>query len=343
MMMKNKNKTTKKTMKTMKKSTKDATKAMKKAMKEATKKAKAKTMTNEPMTRWRLARTRLIDSKLGGLLNKLSTSQPPDVVNLIAAMRYSLLGGGKRLRPLLTLAAAEALGETPENALPGAMAVEMVHAYSLIHDDLPAMDDDDYRRGLPTCHRAFGEATAILAGDALQSLAFETLASLSKKPEWAAKALTAIYVLARAAGPLGLAGGQAQDLALGNNSSVPPDDLAMERRKTGELMAAALGVGAALAGADQKAMATFRRIGLLAGEAFQITDDLLNQVGDPSIMGKPVGSDAKRGKKTSPDIMGQSQARSAAISLIAQAVKLAGTFRSECLSWLLESIIDRTN
>jgi geranylgeranyl diphosphate synthase type II len=298
-------------------------------------------MTNEALARWQAARTRLIDSKLGGILNKQSASQPPEIVNLLAAMRHGLLGGGKRLRPLLALAAAEALGETPENALPGAMAVEMIHAYSLIHDDLPAMDNDDYRRGQPTCHRAYGVATAILAGDALQSLAFETLAKLSKKPEWAARALTAIYILARAAGPLGLAGGQAQDLAYENVSAKPPDAQAMERRKTGELMAAALGVGAAMAGADKKALATFRRIGLMAGEAFQITDDILNQIGDPRLMGKAVGTDAKRGKATAPKLLGSSKARQSANGLITQAVKLAAAFRSDCLTWLLESITDR--
>ncbi|MDR1578246.1 MAG: polyprenyl synthetase family protein [Deltaproteobacteria bacterium] len=300
-------------------------------------------MSQSQLEQWRRARIRLITEKLEDLLSKLEINQPPDIVNLLKAMRYSLVSGGKRLRPLLALAAADAIGSKETAILPGALAVEMIHAYSLIHDDLPALDNDQRRRGVATCHVVYGEATAILAGDALQSLAFETLAALAIKPRWAERAGTAIYLLAQAIGPLGMAGGQAEDLSFEKKRPSLEESLAMERRKTGELMAASLGVGAALAGADQKTLKIFRRMGLLAGEAYQIIDDLLNQTGDPQLLGKAVGSDAQRGKVTTPTLIGQPQARASADRLMEEAIKLATLFASKKLPWLLNSMNNRAN
>ncbi|MDR0549957.1 MAG: polyprenyl synthetase family protein [Deltaproteobacteria bacterium] len=300
-------------------------------------------MTFSDLNAWRKAARDRVDAKLADLLSQQAKEQPPDVVGLIKAMSHSLLSGGKRLRPLLTLAAADSLGQKEASVLPGALAIEMVHAYSLIHDDLPALDNDDFRRGLPTCHKAFGEATAILAGDALQSLAFETLASLVTKPKFATRVGTAVYILARAIGPLGMAGGQAEDLAFEKKTPTLEESQAMERRKTGELMAAALGVGAALAGADAKTLKIFREIGLLAGEAFQITDDLLNQIGDPRLLGKAIGTDAQRGKITAPTLLGQEKAKAKACDLLTKALKLAAAFSSPKLPFLLRSVVDRTN
>jgi geranylgeranyl diphosphate synthase type II len=293
------------------------------------------------LERWRQNKCQLITNKLSENLISLAQNQPIDIATLLSAMRHSLLSGGKRIRPLLTFAAADALGEKETSALPGAMAVEMIHAYSLIHDDLPALDNDDLRRGQPSCHKVFGEATAILAGDALQSLAFETLASLAIKPKWASRASQAILILAKAIGPLGMVGGQAEDLAFEKRAPTLEESRAMERRKTGELIAASLGVGAALAGADQKTLKIFRRIGILVGEAYQIVDDLLNQVGDPKLLGKAVGSDAKRGKITTPTLLGQDQANSEAERLMREALDLTAAFSSNKLNWLLKALINR--
>jgi geranylgeranyl diphosphate synthase type II len=172
-------------------------------------------------------------------------------------------------------------------------------------------------------------------------LAFETLSSLAIKPQWSERASLAIYILAKAIGPLGMVGGQAEDLAFEKKLPSLDESLAMERRKTGELMAAAFGVGAALGGADQQTLKIFRRIGLLVGEAYQIIDDLLNQVGDPNLLGKAVGSDAKRGKTTTTTLLGLNQARSSADRLMAEAIKLASIFPSKKLPYLLNSLNNR--
>ncbi len=217
------------------------------------------------------------------------------------AIRHSLLGPGKRLRPMLVLAATEACGGDREAAIPAACAVEMVHAYSLVHDDLPAMDDDDLRRGRPTCHKVFGEALAILAGDALLTLAFEVLARDIRPPAVAAECCAA---LAQAAGATALVGGQADDLA-GQFSHGRLDALeAIHRRKTGAMFLASLRLGALVARADDEQLAALSEYGQRMGLVFQITDDLLDVRGDAAAMGKRAGKDSHRGKLTFPAVLG---------------------------------------
>jgi geranylgeranyl diphosphate synthase type II len=250
---------------------------------------------------------------------------------LAEAMRYAVLAPGKRLRPALALWAAHACGNPSEDrhrhwtaAIPAAVAVELIHAYSLVHDDLPAMDDDDLRRGRPTCHRAFDEATAILCGDALQALAFETLA----RGMPAATAARACGVLARAAGGGALVGGQVDDLAaergwLSEHPSTPEAQVAwmdrINRRKTGALFLASLELGGLAVGADPGQLDALARFGRGFGLAFQIADDLLDAEGTEAAMGKRVGKDAGRGKLTYPTVAGVAAARTRARALAVEA------------------------
>jgi geranylgeranyl diphosphate synthase type II len=232
------------------------------------------------------------------------------------AIRYSLLAPGKRLRPMLTLMATEACGGDVQAAMPAACAVEMIHAYSLIHDDLPAMDDDDLRRGQPTCHKVFGEATAILAGDALFSLAMEVLA---KEIRPAAVAAACCAALAAAAGPCQLVGGQAADIA-GQGSG---DGLAalesIHRRKTGALICVSLRLGALVAAASAAQLDALEQYGWRLGLAFQITDDLLDVRSNEATAGKRVGKDAEKGKFTFPGLLGVDRSDAYAQELIAEA------------------------
>lgn len=226
------------------------------------------------------------------------------------AMRYSVLGGGKRLRPALVYAAGTALGAAPEVLDLPAAAVEIIHAYSLIHDDLPAMDNDELRRGKPTCHIAFGEAEAILAGDALQALAFEVLASESG--DWPAPAqLAMLRLLASACGSRGMAGGQAIDLAAVGQALTLPELERMHRYKTGELIRASVLLGALAAGClpDGEDYALLDRYGQELGFAFQIHDDILDVLGTTETLGKPQGSDLARGKPTYPALVGIDESR----------------------------------
>jgi geranylgeranyl diphosphate synthase type II len=233
---------------------------------------------------------------------------------LLEAMHYGLLAPGKRLRPLLVLLAAESANGRDEQALPAAAAVEMIHAYSLIHDDLPAMDDDDLRRGQPTCHKRFGEALAILAGDALLTLAFQTLAD--GYPPVTASAACA--ELARAAGAVGMVGGQADDLAWekGTGSGAVLEDLEnVHARKTGALFRACLRLGLLVAqgerlgGVDPDLRTALDGYGRCFGQAFQITDDLLDVQGTVEQTGKRVQKDAARGKLTYPGFLGLEESR----------------------------------
>lgn len=232
---------------------------------------------------------------------------------LLAAMRYATLGGGKRLRPLLCYSAAALLGEPGPACDRAAAAVEVIHAYSLVHDDLPAMDDDDLRRGQPTCHIAFGEATAILAGDALQALAFEVLAAPISGLAPAVQ-LKMIVLLGQACGALGMAGGQALDLAAVGQRL---DHAALERMhalKTGALFRAALRLGLYAQGCDDPRWhAALDAYGLHFGLAFQIHDDVLDVTGDTSVIGKPQGSDAAQDKPTYPAILGLDAAQRLAV------------------------------
>ncbi|MBQ17642.1 MAG: farnesyl-diphosphate synthase [Planctomycetaceae bacterium] len=248
-----------------------------------------------------------------------SGSETPS--RLREAMQYSLMAGGKRLRPILVLLATEACGEHPSAALPAACAIEMVHTYSLIHDDLPAMDDDELRRGQPTSHVVFGDAMAILAGDALLTRAFEILASEVSEKTAAAECCR---VLAAAAGSEGMVGGQVADLQA---SDAAPDDLeepirlldAIHLRKTGRLLACSLELGAIVAGADDDIRRQLGHFGQQIGLAFQVADDLLDVVGDASRTGKAGGRDAELGKWTYPALVGVEESRDMAARYIAGA------------------------
>jgi geranylgeranyl diphosphate synthase type II len=229
-------------------------------------------------------------------------------------MRYSLLGPGKRLRPLLVLLAAEACGGTAAAAMPAACAVEMIHCYSLIHDDLPAMDDDDLRRGRPTCHKVFGEAMAILAGDALLAAAFEMLANRVRP---AAVAAACCAALAEAAGSCQLVGGQADDISGDCRATLDALE-SMHRRKTGAMIAVSLVLGALTAGADRRQVKALAEYGRRLGLAFQIIDDLLDVRGDESAVGKRVQKDARDGKLTFPGLIGVEASLRRAEQLVAE-------------------------
>nr|WP_242512443.1 farnesyl diphosphate synthase [Pseudolysobacter antarcticus] len=234
-------------------------------------------------------------------------TQPPEALH--RAMRYALLGGGKRLRPLLVYAAGLALGGSLEKLDAAAAAVEIIHAYSLVHDDLPAMDDDDLRRGRPTCHIAFGEATAILAGDALQALAFEVLAHDASGHEPLAH-IEMLRILAAACGSHGMAGGQAFDLeAVGKKLSLEQLER-MHTHKTGALIRASVQLGALAAGnRDEAVRAALELYGYCIGLAFQIRDDILDVEGDTAIIGKRQGADQARDKPTYPALLGLDESR----------------------------------
>jgi geranylgeranyl diphosphate synthase, type II len=236
--------------------------------------------------------------------------------HLREAIRYSLLAPGKRLRPTLLLFAAEACGSDIGAAIPAACAVEMVHTYSLVHDDLPAMDDDDLRRGRPTCHKAFGEAVAILAGDALLALAFEVLASEVHPPLAAARCCAA---LAEAAGATALVGGQADDLAVEFTAGDVSTLENIHRRKTGAMFVASLKLAGYIANADAAQQAALERFGRKIGLAFQIADDLLDIHGDEASLGKRVGKDSKHGKLTFPGLLGIEESQFRAQCLIDEA------------------------
>ena len=267
---------------------------------------------------------------------------PPD---LLEAMRYSLMAGGKRLRPILVLLAAEACGADPRDAMPAACAVEMVHTYSLIHDDLPAMDDDDLRRGQPTSHVAFGEAMAILAGDALLTRAFEILAADLPDPVVAAECCR---VLASAGGSDGMVGGQVADLAATDTSPESVDDPlqvlgAIHRRKTGRLLAASLELGAVVAGAEKQVRESLLDYGQQVGLAFQVADDLLDVEGDINRTGKTSGRDAHLGKWTYPALAGNDKSRRLARNCIASACAAVEPLgeAGEPLKVLAEFVIER--
>ena len=238
---------------------------------------------------------------------------------LKAAMRYSLLAPGKRLRPTLVLLAAEACGADPEEAIAPACAIEMIHCYSLIHDDLPAMDNDDLRRGQPTCHRQFDEATAILAGDALLTLAFETL---SRYVEPADRAVQCCRLLAEAAGPCQLVGGQADDIQ--SPTLTPTLDLLerIHRRKTGALIECALKMGGIVGSANSEVLNGLAEYGRAIGLAFQITDDLLDLLGDEKLVGKRLQKDNRQKKLTFPSLLGVEESRKRLDELIEAACRV---------------------
>jgi len=283
---------------------------------------------------------RRVDSKLAEILR--ADHEVPD--RLLDAMRYSVLGGGKRVRPLLVYASGELVGAAEDVLDPIAAAVELIHAYSLVHDDLPAMDDDDLRRGRPTTHRQFDEATAILAGDALQALAFEVLASdpkLSARPQAQAKM---IGWLARAAGPAGMVGGQALDMAAEGRQIDERSLERIHRGKTGALIRASIMMPSELGNSSPDERAHLDVFARDIGLVFQIRDDLLEVEQDTATLGKSAGSDAGNDKSTYPSTLGVEGARRRAAETQQRAVdalrKLGS--RSDALLWLSEFILNRS-
>ena len=265
--------------------------------------------------------------------------------SLHQAMRYSIFAGGKRIRPLLMIAACEAVGGTMPSVLPAACAMEMIHTYSLIHDDLPAMDNDDYRRGRLTNHKVFGEATAILAGDALLTQAFILLATGAPDESVApAERLRVLQIIATAAGSLGMVGGQVVDMESETKSVELPVVEYIHTHKTGALILASLQTGAILGGADSRAFAALTRYGECAGLAFQIADDILDIVGEQSQLGKDVGSDVHRGKATYPALLGLAESRRRAEELRDMAIEALAPLgtKAEPLRALVAFIVDRS-
>ena len=283
---------------------------------------------------YRVERAGRIDAELERLTAGIDT-------RLGAAMRHCLMAGGKRLRPILCLAAAEAVaGTADDSVLRAGCAIEMIHTYSLIHDDLPAMDDDAVRRGLPTCHVAFDEATAVLAGDALLTLAFEVLADLPASP---GLALRVIRRIAAAAGPAGMIEGQMRDMAAEGQQVDRAGLEALHALKTGAMIRASVETGAVLAGASETDRRALDRYAGRIGLAFQVTDDLLNVDGDPDRLGKAVGSDARRQKSTYPALLGLPAARRAARDLVTEAVSAIAGFgdQAEPLRAIAAYVIER--
>jgi farnesyl diphosphate synthase len=262
-------------------------------------------------------------------------TDPPVPQRLMAAMRHAVLGGGKRLRPFLVVETARLLGGEEETALRAGAAIEFIHAYSLVHDDLPSMDDDDLRRGKPTVHRAFDEATAILAGDALQTLAFETLADPATSGDAAIRA-GLVVLLARAAGAAGMVGGQMLDLEaegrFGDGTPVELDAGAirhLQAMKTGALLACAVELGAAIGRADAERYQALHAYGRALGAAFQIADDILDVEASSAELGKATGKDAARGKGTLVGLWGVAQARTELARLVAEALAALDLFGPE--------------
>lgn len=286
-------------------------------------------------------RCELVDSKL-----KMALPAETDLpFSLHKSMRYSTFAGGKRIRPLLLLAACEAVGGEISSALQAACAMEMIHTYSLIHDDLPAMDNDDFRRGNPTNHKVFGEAVAILAGDALLTQAFSLLSSpffaANVPPE---RIITVIHEIAHAAGSRGMVGGQLVDMeSEGKKDLDLPIVQFIHTHKTGALIKASVKCGAILGGADERQIAAITRYGEAIGLAFQIADDILDIEGTTEVIGKDAGSDQARGKATYPAVIGLKESRRRAAELLEIALEAISSFddRAEPLREIAQYILAR--
>jgi len=279
-------------------------------------------------------------------LEPLFTAPRAELERLYAAMRYSVFNGGKRVRPLLAYAACEALGGSAQQADGAACAVELIHAYSLVHDDLPAMDDDDLRRGQPTTHIAFDDATAILAGDGLQSLAFAVLASPEHNPQSAEIRLSMFQALAHAAGPAGMVGGQAIDLGSVGQQLQQPALETMHRHKTGALIEASVRLGALASGrADEQTLAALSTYARAVGLAFQVQDDILDVESDTATLGKTQGKDQANDKPTYPALLGLASAKAYALELRDQALHALQPFgeAAEPLRELARYIVERRN
>jgi len=288
------------------------------------------------------SRVEMVDNALHNFLPG-ADSRPE---RLHESMRYSMFAGGKRIRPVLMLAACEAVGGDDHKALPAACAIEMVHTYSLIHDDLPAMDDDDFRRGRPTNHKVFGEAQAILAGDALLTEAFVLL---SNPHFWRADesktVCRVICLLANASGAAGMVGGQVVDMESEGKQITQAELEYIHRHKTGALIRAALEMGGVIGGASDDELTALRAYGEAAGLAFQVADDILDIVGDQEELGKDVGSDQERGKATYPALIGLEGAREYAQDLRQRALDALEIFddKANPLREIACYIVDRTS
>ena len=286
-----------------------------------------------------------LQAKQEQVRDRLLRSLPSAASSRIAdAMRYSVMAGGKRLRPVLCLAAAEAVGGCSEDAINTAVAIELIHTYSLIHDDLPAMDDDILRRGKPTCHVAYGEATAILVGDALLTLAFQMLASQEGEADVPAdRRLQVIHAVATAAGYEGMIGGQMADI---DSEGSRIDLLRLEQlhlMKTGALIKAAVSTGGILGGGTSEQIRHLHKYAQNIGLAFQIIDDILNVEGDPALLGKAVGTDEEKKKSTYPALLGLVESRKLAASRVKGALQALEYLdkKADPLRAIAKYVIDR--
>lgn len=273
-------------------------------------------------------------------LDQMLMQNPEAYSTVVDAMRYSLLGGGKRVRGILTLASCEQTSGSYEKALPAACAIEMVHCYSLIHDDLPSMDNDDLRRGKPSCHIMFSPATAILAGDALLTLAFSALAEIDDP----AVMRECLFALSEAAGHKGMVLGQELDLASEGKNLSPTQLTRLHAHKTGALLNASVKMGALIGGADEKMTRALIEYANYVGLAFQIIDDVLNMTANEKELGKPVGSDVESGKATGASIYGINKARNVAMELTAKAIETidAVFYNAEYLQAFAKILLART-
>jgi geranylgeranyl diphosphate synthase type II len=278
-----------------------------------------------------------VEARLAAIFSDGRTPTP-----LVESMQYSLMAGGKRLRPVLCLVWTELGGGTMEPALDFACAIECIHTYSLIHDDLPAMDDDDLRRGKPSNHKQFDEATAILAGDGLLTEAFTLAASV---PLPAERVLKALHHLSVAAGPRGMVGGQMLDMKMEGRTVDLEELREMNAKKTGAMIESSCVTGAILGDGDSRVQALASAYGRALGLAFQVTDDILDVVGDEAELGKPVGSDEARGKSTYPALLGLEQSRALAKERVDQAIAALSGFthpRADFLRAIARYILERS-
>jgi geranylgeranyl diphosphate synthase type II len=285
-------------------------------------------------------RRRLVDAALDGFLPSEAT-RPASVHR---AMRYSVLAGGKRLRPILVIAGAEVVGASPSAVMPTACAMELIHTYSLIHDDLPAMDDDDYRRGRLTNHKVFGDAIAILAGDALLTYAFQLVAQNATVPGVDPKVVCDVVAeIAEAAGTVGMVGGQVVDIESEGKTITAEELEYIHVHKTAALLRASLSVGARLGGADAAALAAVAEAGQSLGLAFQIVDDILDVEGSLETLGKTAGSDERKQKVTYPALHGVEASRREARRLIERTKSRLSVFgaRSAPLCALADFVVER--
>ena len=274
----------------------------------------------------------IVDEALERYFPSPLAGEPAFVATLQEAMRYSLFSGGKRIRPILSIAAFEAVGGEGDRILPFACALEMIHTYSLIHDDLPAIDNDDYRRGRPTCHKVFGEAIGILAGDALLTEAFRLMSDPSRQEDFSVNEgliLRVINEVAYAAGISGMVGGQVVDVESEGREVDPSTVQYIHTHKTGAMILVSVRVGAKIGGATEKVLAAMTSYGEKIGLTFQIADDLLNIEGDAAVLGKSIGSDRSKGKATYPSVLGLTESKKRARELTESALDALTPFGRE--------------